>query len=194
MTQLIEDLLDMSRVISGKLRLDVSQVNIAEVVSAAIESVLPTANAKGIRVQRVLDSKAGPVAGDASRLQQVVWNLLTNAVKFTPKDGKIQVTVERVNSDVEVAVSDTGEGIRPEFLPFLFERFRQADASTTRRHGGLEIGLAPVKQIVELHGGSVRVKSAGEGRGATFTFGLPLSMAKLAEDRERIEEACNRRR
>ena len=178
-TQLIEDLLDMSRIISGKLRLDVKQVNAGDVVADAVEAVAPTAAAKNIRIEKVVDPKAGPVSGDPARLQQVVWNLLTNALKFTPKGGKVQVTLERVNSHVEVTVSDTGQGITPEFLPFIFERFRQADATTTRKHGGLGLGLSIVKQIVELHGGTVRAKSPGEGRGATFIFTLPLAIARF---------------
>ena len=172
----------MSRIISGKLRLDVKRVDVAEVVTAAIESVAPSAAAKSLRIERVLDPIAGPVSGDPSRLQQIVWNLLTNAVKFTPKGGKIQVVVERVNSHVEITVSDTGQGIKPEFLPFVFDRFRQADASTTRRFGGLGLGLSIVKQIVELHGGTVRVKSSGEGKGSSFTVNLPLSIARLEEN------------
>jgi PAS domain S-box-containing protein len=178
-TQLIEDLLDMSRIISGKLRLDVRQVNIGDVVTGAVEAVMPSASAKNLRIQVVADPLAGPVSGDPSRLQQVVWNLLTNAVKFTPKGGEIQVVAKRVNSHIEIVVSDNGTGIAPDFLPFVFDRFRQADSSTSRRHGGLGIGLALVKQITELHGGSVRVKSAGEGNGSTFTIILPLSMARL---------------
>jgi PAS domain S-box-containing protein len=180
-TQLIEDLLDMSRIISGKLRLDVKQVNVADVVVAAIEAVMPSADAREIRIERQLDRDAGPVYGDPSRLQQVVWNLLTNSVKFTPRGGNVTVSVRRVGQQIEVTVSDTGQGIAPEFLPFLFERFRQADASTTRKHGGLGIGLALVKQIVELHGGSVRVRSEGLQRGATFTFALPLSSVHADE-------------
>jgi CheY-like chemotaxis protein len=124
----------------------------------------------------VLDPLAGPVSGDPARLQQVFWNLLTNAIKFTPRGGRVQVVLERVNSHLEVSVIDTGEGIRPEFLPHVFDRFRQADATTTRRHGGLGLGLSIVKQLVELHGGSVRAKSAGQGHGATFTVSLPLAV------------------
>ena len=174
--QLIEDLLDISRIISGKLRLDVQRLNLTDVIEAALAAVLPAANAKGIRIHKVLDSLAGPVMGDAARLQQIVWNLLSNAVKFTPKGGKVQVLLERVNSHVEISVIDTGMGIKPEFLPHVFDRFRQADASTTRRHGGLGLGLAIVKQLVEMHGGSVRAKSPGEGQGATFTVMLPIAV------------------
>ena len=174
-TQIIEDLLDMSRIISGKVRLDVQRIDLAVLVHSAIETTRPSADAKGIRLHAVLDPSAGPVSGDPNRLQQVFWNLLTNAVKFTPRGGRVQVVLERVDSNVEIRVIDTGEGIRPEFLPHVFDRFRQADATTTRRHGGLGLGLSIVKQLVELHGGSVRVKSAGVGRGATFTVALPLT-------------------
>ena len=172
--QLIEDLLDMSRIISGKVRLDVQRVNLAAVIEAAVDSMRPAAEAKGIRIQQALDPVAGPVKGDPARLQQVVWNLLANAVKFTPKGGRVQVVLERVNSHLEVVVSDTGAGIRPEFLPHVFDRFRQADASSTRQYGGLGLGLSIVKHLTELHGGSVRAKSPGEGMGATFTVMLPL--------------------
>jgi signal transduction histidine kinase/ActR/RegA family two-component response regulator len=172
--RLIEDLLDMSRIISGKVRLDVQRVDLATVIEAAVQSAQPAADAKGIRIQQAVDPIAGPVKGDPARLQQVVWNLLSNAIKFTPKGGRVQVFLERVNSHLEIVVSDTGEGIRPEFLPHVFDRFRQADASTTRRHGGLGLGLSIVKQLVELHGGSVRAKSPGEGGGSTFVVMLPL--------------------
>ncbi|HEV7300711.1 MAG TPA: PAS domain S-box protein, partial [Tepidisphaeraceae bacterium] len=174
--QIIEDLLDMSRIISGKVRLDVQRLSLEPILRAAVESATPAADAKGIRVQAVLDPLAGPVNGDPARLQQVFWNLLTNAVKFTPRGGRVQVVFERVNSHLEVSVADTGEGIAPEFLPHVFDRFRQADASTTRRHGGLGLGLSIAKQLVELHGGSVRAKSAGEGQGATFIVSLPLAV------------------
>ena len=173
-TQLIEDLLDMSRIVSGKVRLDVQQVDLQDVVKAAIASVRHSADAKEIRLQAVLDPLAGPVRGDPARLQQCVWNLLSNAIKFTPKGGRVQVSLGRVNSHVELCVIDTGEGIKPEFLPHVFERFRQADATTTRRHGGLGLGLSIVKHLIELHGGKVRANSPGEGRGATFCIDLPL--------------------
>jgi hypothetical protein len=186
-TQIIEDLLDMSRIVSGKIRLDVQRLELAGVVRAAVETVRPAADAKGIRLQTVLDPHAGPVSGDPNRLQQVFWNLLTNAVKFTPKGGRVQVLLERVNSHLEVSVSDTGEGIAPEFLPHVFDRFRQADASTTRRHGGLGLGLAIVKQLTELHGGSVRVKSGGIGLGSTFTVALPLMVLHPEPDLAELE-------
>lgn len=172
--QIIDDLLDMSRIISGKIRLDVQRLELASVVSAAVETVRATADAKGVRLQAVLDPAAGPVSGDVNRLQQVFWNLLTNAVKFTPRGGRVQVLLERVNSHLEVSVIDTGEGIEPSFLPHVFDRFRQANGSTNRRHGGLGLGLAIVKQLVELHGGTVRAKSGGPGAGSTFTVSLPL--------------------
>jgi PAS domain S-box-containing protein len=183
--QIIEDLLDMSRIISGKVRLDVEQVDLPAVLNESIDTVRATAEAKGIRLQAVVDPRAGPISGDADRLQQVFWNLLNNAIKFTPTGGQVQVLLERVNSRIEVSVIDTGEGIAPEFLPYVFDRFQQGDASTTRRHGGLGLGLAIVKQLVELHGGSVRVKSSGIGKGTTFTFHLPLIAVCSEPDKER---------
>jgi CheY-like chemotaxis protein/anti-sigma regulatory factor (Ser/Thr protein kinase) len=144
------------------------------VVTAATDSVRPAAEAKEIRLQTLLDPQAGPVSGDPDRLQQVVWNLVSNAIKFTPKKGRVQVRLERVNSHIEITVADTGMGISPEFLPHVFDRFRQADQATTRAHGGLGLGLAIVRQLVELHGGSVSVHSEGKGQGTTFTINLPL--------------------
>ena len=173
-TQLVADLLDVSRIISGKLRLDVRTVDLISIVNAAIDSIRPATDAKSIRLQTMLDPAAGPISGDADRLQQIVWNLLTNAVKFTPKGGKIQVKLQRIDSHVEVVVSDSGVGISKEFLPYVFDRFRQADASTTRIHGGLGLGLSIVHQLVDLHGGTVTVQSEGEGKGATFTIVLPF--------------------
>jgi PAS domain S-box-containing protein len=172
--QLIEDLLDVSRIISGKFRLKARPLEVAPVVEAAIDSVRPTADAKGIRLQVVLDPDAGPVSGDAGRLQQIVWNLLSNAIKFTSKGGCVQVRLTRINSHVELEVSDTGQGIEREFLPYVFDRFRQADGSSTRVHGGLGLGLAIVRHIVELHGGSVAADSPGKDQGATFVISLPL--------------------
>ncbi len=174
--QLIEDLLDISRIISGKLRLDVRPIELGPVVESAVESVQSAADAKEIRLQVVLDPRAVNMSGDPERLQQVVWNLLTNAIKFTPKGGRVQVFLQCVNSHVELVVSDTGAGIAPQFLPFVFERFKQADSTTTRKHGGLGIGLSIVYTLVELHGGRVRVESEGEGKGATFTVELPISV------------------
>lgn len=172
--QLIEDLLDMSRITSGKVRLDIQPVAPISFVEAAVETVRPAAEAKGIRLEKLLDPNAGPVPGDPHRLQQIVWNLLANAIKFTPKDGKVQILLARVNSHIELRVADTGVGIKAEFLDHVFERFQQADASTTRKYGGLGLGLAIVKNLVELHGGTVRAESAGEGLGTTFIVHLPL--------------------
>lgn len=182
--QLIEDLLDMNRIVSGKIRLDVQRAELIPIVEAAVESVRPTLEAKAIQLRTTLDPLAGPVSADPHRLQQVIWNLLSNAVKFTPKGGKINVLLQRVNSHVEITVADSGSGISPEFLPFIFDRFRQADSSTTRRHGGLGLGLSIVKQLVELHGGSVRAESAGEKRGASFVVSLPIRVLREGEGRE----------
>jgi signal transduction histidine kinase/CheY-like chemotaxis protein len=179
--QLIEDLLDFSRIISGKLRLDVRQIDPAAVIEAAIDVVRPASEAKTIRLQAVLDPRAGPVSGDPERLQQVLWNLLSNAIKFTPKGGRVQIYLARVNSSVEISISDTGQGISAEFLPYVFERFRQADHTTTRRHGGLGLGMAITRHLVELHGGTIRANSPGEGQGATFTLRLPVMIVHKAE-------------
>ncbi|MFI5397801.1 MAG: PAS domain S-box protein [Candidatus Binatia bacterium] len=174
--KLIEDLLDVSRITTGKLRLDVHPIELPQVVEAAVESVRPAAEAKGVRLEIVLDRSAGIVSGDLERLQQVVWNLLSNAIKFTSKGGRVQVRLRGVNSHVEITVSDTGQGISPQFLPHVFERFRQADCTTTRAHGGLGLGLAIVRHLVELHGGRVRAESPGEEQGATFAVELPLAV------------------
>jgi signal transduction histidine kinase/CheY-like chemotaxis protein len=192
--RLIDDLLDMSRIVSGKMRLDVQKVNLPAVIDAAIESVKPAAQAKGIKLQKVIDPIAGAVTGDPNRLQQVVWNLLTNAIKFTPRGGNVQVVVERSNSHVELSVSDTGKGIPADFLPHVFERFSQADNSSRRRYSGLGLGLAIVKSLAELHGGSVRVKSGGEGKGTTFIVSLPVSVVHTldtGENRQRTKIARN---
>jgi PAS domain S-box-containing protein len=172
--RLIEDLLDMSRIISGKVRLDVQPVALASVVNAAVDSVRTAADAKGIRLTAVVHGAGVTVAGDPNRLQQVIWNLLTNSIKFTPSGGQVNVLVSHEDQRAIVAVSDNGIGITADFLPHVFERFRQADASTTRQHGGLGIGLSIVRQLVELHGGEIRAESAGPGAGATFTFTIPL--------------------
>jgi signal transduction histidine kinase/ActR/RegA family two-component response regulator len=174
LTQIVEDVLDVSRIVSGKIRLDVQPVDLPLVVHNAVGTVQPAADAKGVRLQTIVDPRVGPVSGDPDRLQQVVWNLLSNAVKFTPKQGRVQLRLERVDSHVEIVVSDTGIGIRPSFLPHVFERFRQADATTTRQTGGLGLGLSIVRHIVEMHGGSVEVASQGEGQGATFRVQLPV--------------------
>jgi PAS domain S-box-containing protein len=173
-TQLIDDLLDVSRIITGKLRMDVRPADPNLFIEAAIEAVKPAAEAKGVRLQKIMDTSAVSVPGDPIRLQQVVWNLLSNAIKFSQRGARVQVRLERVNSHVEIIVSDTGEGIAPEFLPHVFDRFRQADQGTTRQHGGMGLGLAIVKNLVELHGGSVRAASPGNGQGSTFTVRLPV--------------------
>jgi PAS domain S-box-containing protein len=172
--RIIDDLLDMSRIISGKIHLEVQSLHLHGVIEAALDSVRQSAEAKELRLHTLLDSKIGLVRGDPNRLQQVIWNLLTNAVKFTPRGGRISVVLERVNSHVEIAVEDSGIGIPAEFLPHVFDRFRQADASTSRRYGGLGLGLSIVKNLVELHGGSVRVKSPGPDQGTTFVVVLPV--------------------
>lgn len=178
--QMIADLLDVSRITSGKLRLELETVDPAVTIEAALGAVAPAAEAKGIRLTKVLDPHAGPVAGDPARLQQVVWNLVNNAVKFTPANGMIEVRLKRVNSQVEISVTDNGQGISSELLPWIFERFRQGDAPTSG-HGGLGLGLAIAKQLVEIHGGTIRAESPGEERGATFTVTLPLSAARIRE-------------
>jgi PAS domain S-box-containing protein len=189
--ELIDDLLDVSRIITGRLRLDTRAVNLLPVIEAALDAVAPAAEAKRIRLEAVLDPEAGSVAGDPARLQQVVWNLLSNGVKFTPPGGRVEVRLERLDSQVEIRVSDSGEGIRPEFLPHVFDRFRQADSSTTRTHGGLGLGLAIVRHLVELHGGTVHADSAGEGQGSTFAVRLPVrSAAPRLRDAERRPAAA----
>jgi signal transduction histidine kinase len=184
--QLVDDLLEMSRIISGKLRLEVMPVDLSAVVDAAMETVRPAAEAKGIRMQADLDPAAGPIAGDPARIQQVLWNLLSNAIKFTPRDGRVQIRLTRVDGHVEIVVSDSGQGITADFLPYLFDRFRQADSSTTREHRGMGLGLSIVKNLVEMHGGTVTASSAGVGQGATFVIALPLTI--LAREAEAEDE------
>jgi PAS domain S-box-containing protein len=174
-TQLIGDLLDMSRIASGKVRLELQTIQPVSFIEAALEAVRPAADAKGVRLETVLEDSR-PITGDPGRLQQVIWNLLSNAIKFTPKGGTVQVRLRRVNTHIEVSVADTGIGIKEELIPHLFERFRQADASTTRQYGGLGLGLSIVRSLVELHGGCVSVKSPGEGLGTTITVLLPLTV------------------
>ncbi|HEY9402449.1 MAG TPA: ATP-binding protein [Pyrinomonadaceae bacterium] len=180
--QLVEDILDVSRVITGKLRLDIAPVDIAQVINAAIDSVQLAADSKNIQLSVTFDPSARHVSGDAGRLQQVVWNLLSNAVKFTPEGGRVEVRLERAGAHAQLTVSDNGCGFSPAFLPHVFDRFRQADGSSTRRHGGLGLGLAIVRHLVELHGGTARADSPGEGCGATFTVTLPLA-PHAAKDR-----------
>jgi PAS domain S-box-containing protein len=194
LTQIVEDVLDVSRIVSGKIRLDVQPVELPLIIDNAVATSQPAADAKGVRLQTMVDPSVGPVSGDPGRLQQVVWNLVSNAVKFTPRKGRVQVRLERVNSHVELIVSDTGIGIRPDFLPHVFERFRQADASTTRKTGGLGLGLAIVRHIVEMHGGTVDAASAGEGQGATFRVQLPLMIMHPAALETRREHPRTERR
>jgi PAS domain S-box-containing protein len=185
--QLIDDLLDLSGMMTGKVRLDLHQIPLLSVVQAAIDSARPTAEAKDIRLQSALDPAPATVSADGGRLQQVFWNLLSNAVKFTPKGGRIQVVLQRVNSHIELRVSDTGMGIAANFLPYVFDRFSQGQSSMTRRFGGLGLGLAISKQLVELHGGTIKAASPGEGQGATFVVELPLSIVQIeGEKKQRV--------
>jgi PAS domain S-box-containing protein len=183
--QLINDLLDMSRLIAGKMRLDVQDVLLANVIEAAIDTARPAADARGIRLQTVLDPGV-IVAGDPGRLQQVLWNLLTNAIKFTPKGGFVRVVMQRVNSHVEIAVTDNGQGMTPEFIEHAFERFRQSDSRSTRKTSGLGLGLAIVKNLVEMHGGSIRATSDGPGKGSTFLVNLPVTVVHPAGEEQRV--------
>ncbi|MBE8998450.1 response regulator [Nostoc sp. LEGE 12447] len=173
-SKLIDDILDISRIVQGKIRLNLRKVDLVIVINTAIEAIYPTSEIKDIQVESNLDSSVGEVMGDAERLQQVVWNLLSNAVKFTPNGGRVEVCLKQVNSNAEISVSDTGKGIGADFLPYIFERFRQADSTTTRVESGLGLGLAIVRHLVEIHSGTVYAVSEGEGRGATFTVLLPL--------------------
>ena len=189
--QLIDDLLDVSRIITGKLRMDVQPADPNTFIDAAVEAVRPAADAKGVRVVKIIDT--GPVAipGDPVRLQQVVWNLLSNAIKFTPRGGRVQISSQRVNSHLEIVVSDTGQGISPEFLPHVFDRFRQADQKTSRQHGGMGLGLSIVRHLVELHGGTVRANSEGEGHGSTFVVMLPITpVYRVDESGGRVHPAA----
>lgn len=175
--KLVEDLLDISRITSGKMRLQLRDMQVSQVMRAAVDAILPTANARQISMETDLDDAEVRVCGDPDRLQQAFWNLLSNAVKFTPRGGQVEIGVTGSPSDVRVTIRDNGEGISPEFLPFVFDRFRQGDNSTTRKHGGLGIGLSVVRHIVELHGGTVEAMSEGKGRGATFLIVLPAAPA-----------------
>ncbi|HTU99794.1 MAG TPA: PAS domain S-box protein [Luteitalea sp.] len=180
LAQIVDDVLDVARITTGKLRLNVGDVDVAAVLGHAVDAFTPAAEAKGIRLQLVVDGDAGPVSGDADRLQQVFANLLSNAIKFTPRGGRVQAEVRRVNSSVEASVSDTGIGIAPGFLPHVFERFRQADGGLQRGYGGLGLGLSIAKQLVELHGGTLEAHSDGVGLGASFVVQVPLKVAKVA--------------
>jgi PAS domain S-box-containing protein len=198
LTQIVEDVLDVSRIVSGKIRLDVQAVNLASVIDNSVATIQPAADAKGVKLQALIDPRVAPVSGDPDRLQQVIWNLLSNAVKFTPKGGRVQLRLERVNSHIEIVVSDTGIGIRKDFLPYVFERFRQGESGPARKTGGLGLGLSIVRHIVEMHGGLVTAESAGEGEGSTFTVTLPIMIVQpsatrrarehpLVEPRKRLE-------
>ncbi|MEW6733340.1 MAG: response regulator [Acidobacteriota bacterium] len=191
--QLIEDLLDISRIVTGKLHLDIRLVEPITIVKAAIDALRPAIDAKEIELQAALDPWINPISGDPNRLQQVIWNLLSNAIKFTPNGGKIEVRLERAGDYIEISVRDTGKGIKAEFLPYVFDRFRQADSTSTREHGGLGLGLAIVRHLVEMHGGSAYADSQGEGQGATFTVKFPLSPLPIETSITRdvdIPEAC----
>lgn len=172
--QLIEDLLDVSRILRGKLSLNMAPINLASTIEAAMETVQLAAQAKSIRVETVFEKDVGQILGDSARLQQIIWNLLSNAVKFTPSGGSVEIQLNRMGSQAQIQVRDTGIGITPDFLPHVFEYFRQADSTTTRTFGGLGLGLAIVRHLVELHGGTVHADSPGVGQGATFTVRLPL--------------------
>ena len=182
--KLIEDLLEMSSIISGKVRLEMKEVDVVALVEAAVESVNPTAQAKGVALSTKFDCQRGLVSGDSNRLQQVFWNLLSNGIKFTPRGGRMEILVERAGSYLEIRISDSGLGISPDFMPYVFDRFRQADPSLTRQFGGLGLGLAIVKQLVELHGGMVRAESAGLGKGALFIVSLPLAATGNDDENE----------
>lgn len=179
LARMVDDVLDVSRIVTGQMRIEVQQVDVATTVDNAVATVRPAADAKGVRIDVTRDVETRPVAGDPSRLQQVAWNLLSNAVKFTPAGGHAEVTVRHDDGHVHVQVRDTGVGIAPDFLPHVFDRFRQADASPTRAVGGLGLGLAIVRHIVEMHGGSVEASSGGLGQGATFTVRLPILPARV---------------
>ena len=180
-SQIIDDILDVSRIITGHLSLDLQPQELRPIIEAAMNVVRPTAEAKGISIEAEFDSEPTVVPGDANRLQQVVWNLLSNGIKFTPAGGYVRIAVHQSDSGAEISVRDNGQGISPEFLPFVFDRFRQADSTTTRRHGGLGLGLAIVRHLVEIHGGSVHAESPGVDQGATFTVRLPIVSSRTRQ-------------
>jgi signal transduction histidine kinase len=173
-SQLVEDLLDTARVISGKLKLEVRPIDIADVIEKAGEVVRPAADIKGVSLDTRLDRNVGQITGDPDRLQQVVWNLLSNAIKFTNEGGRVNVSLERIDHYVQITVRDTGQGIKPEFIPYVFDRYQQAGTSGGQRASGLGLGLSLTRQLVEMHGGNVTAESEGEGKGATFTIKLPV--------------------
>ena len=185
--QLVEDLLDVSRIVTGKLRLDVRAADLRDIIVAAVDSVRTAADGKGVTLDVHLPDTAASLSVDPDRLQQVVWNLLSNAIKFTPEGGGVEVTLDARPTEASIVVTDTGAGISPEFLPYVFDRFRQAEASSTRTYGGLGLGLAIVRHLVELHGGTVRAASAGEGHGTTFTVKLPVRVARRTAAQEEVE-------
>jgi signal transduction histidine kinase/ActR/RegA family two-component response regulator len=189
-SEIIDDLLDVSRLITGRMRLYVAPLKLGSVIDAAVEAVRPAAEAKGIHLSVLLDPAAEAVSGDAERLQQVVWNLLSNAVKFAPKGGRVEVRLERADSHFEIIVADNGQGIKSEFLPYVFERFRQEDGGMSRRQGGLGLGLAIARHIVELHGGTVHAASEGLGKGATFTVALPIASVRAVSPDELRDTAA----
>jgi signal transduction histidine kinase len=185
---IIDDILDASRIITGKLRLDLDAVDLGSVVQAAMDTVRPAADAKGISVDWKCGTTVPRFSGDPDRLQQIIWNLLSNATKFTPRGGRVEIASSYVDSSVEITVTDTGQGISADFLPHVFDRFRQADGTSTRRHGGLGLGLAIVRHLVELHGGTVDAESAGEGQGARFTIKLPVTPGQLPPPAKRTDD------
>lgn len=189
--RLIDDLLDLSRIMAGKVSLDLQQLSIADIAQSALESVRPLADAKGIRLRALVDQGRMVVSGDQARLQQIVWNLLTNGIKFTPAGGHVELLLRRVNSHIELCVTDTGIGIPESFLPHVFDRFSQRDSSSTRQQGGLGLGLAISKQLAELHGGTIRASSPGENQGSTFRVELPMALALSDEKRERSASAAD---
>ncbi|HJT18263.1 MAG TPA: PAS domain S-box protein, partial [Thermoanaerobaculia bacterium] len=182
--KLIDDVLDVSRIVSGKLRLELSEVDLRSILKSAMDAVKPSADARSIRVTMTVDNDIGTITADPTRLQQIVWNLLTNAVKFTPRDGRVELSAHMTRSSVQISVTDSGEGIDPEFLPHVFEPFKQAETPSTRVHGGLGLGLSIVRYMSEAHGGSVSAESAGRGKGAKFTVTLPVRAVTPAEDRD----------
>jgi signal transduction histidine kinase/ActR/RegA family two-component response regulator len=190
-TKVIDDILDISRIVRGKIRLNSRQVNLIPIINGIIEALHPTAEIKNIQIEFNFDPSVGQVMGDAERLQQVIWNLLSNAIKFTPNEGRVQVHLKQLNSNAQITVSDTGKGISAEFLPYIFERFSQADSTTTRANNGLGLGLAIVRYLVEMHSGTVYAVSEGEGRGATFTVQLPTVEPPPEQLINQIEEKFN---
>jgi PAS domain S-box-containing protein len=193
LAQIVEDVLDVSRIVSGKTRIEVRPTDLVKVVKDAIATVMPAADAKGLKIEIALNSLGGPISADPSRLQQVIWNLLSNAVKFTPRGGRVEVRVAPVEGNAEILVADSGAGITREFLPHIFERFRQADSGAARRHGGLGLGLAIARHLVEMHGGTIQAASDGRDKGATFRVTLPLMMRDTESRADRKSDHATRR-